>query len=99
MKARKVYKSCMRSMMMDRNPGESKKEKYMHNNILIDVVPILSFPASVAMAHLKVALSHSHIHQTSSSEKPVTTQYPFEVPNTPKHDRLHLHTSSDYKAY
>jgi hypothetical protein len=84
MKARKVYKSCMRSMMMDRNPGESKKEKYMHNNILIDVVPILSFP---------------HIHQTSSSEKPVTTQYPFEVPNTPKHDRLHLHTSSDYKAY
>jgi hypothetical protein len=71
----------------------------MHNNILIGVVTRLSFSASVVMAHIKVAFGHSHIHQTSSSEKLVTTQYPLKVPNTPHHDRLYLHTSSDYKAY
>jgi hypothetical protein len=71
----------------------------MHNNILIGVVPRLSFFASVVMAHLKVAFGHSHIHQTSSSEKLVTTQHPLKVPNTPQHDRLYIHTSSDYKAY
>jgi hypothetical protein len=69
------------------------------NNILIDVVPRLSCSASVVIVHLKVAFGHSHIYQTSSSEKLVTTQYPLEVPNMPQHDRLYIHTFSDYKAY